>query len=119
MLPGTSGLVHRDPRGEKAATSVGMEGKNANKMGGGGEQQRSASLHIIWFICFANLILRPAAPASTNQTAIMNSVRKLNPAQHHRFFLCFSFVCHEICMPVCYSYMMLLFGYFGYKLTFK
>lgn len=40
MLPGTSGPVHRDPRGEKAATSGGKEGrreggeKNANKMKG-------------------------------------------------------------------------------------
>lgn len=31
MLPGTSGRVHRDPCGEKAATSGGKEGKNANK----------------------------------------------------------------------------------------
>lgn len=34
VLPGTSGLVYRDPHGEKAATSGGKEGRkgeNANK----------------------------------------------------------------------------------------
>lgn len=67
MLPGTSGLVHRDPCGEKAATSGGKEGKNANKIKGK-KQQQSANLHIIWLICFANLILRPAAPARAKQT---------------------------------------------------
>lgn len=34
----------------------------------GGEQQQSASLRIIWLICFANLILRLPAPARTKQT---------------------------------------------------
>jgi len=29
VLPGTSGLVHRDPRGEKAATSGGKQGRRA------------------------------------------------------------------------------------------
>lgn len=70
MLPGTSGLVHRDPCGEKAATSGGKKGrraKNANK-NKGEKQQQSASLLIIWLICFANFILRPAVPARTKQT---------------------------------------------------
>lgn len=34
----------------------------------GGEKRQSASLRIIWLICFANLILRLAAPDSTKQT---------------------------------------------------
>lgn len=71
VLPGTSGLVHRDPCGEKAATSGGKEGKNANKIKGGKKRQQSANLHIIWLIYFANLILRPAAPASAKQTEWM------------------------------------------------
>lgn len=50
------------------------------------KQQQSASVHIIWLICFANLILRPAAPASTKQAEWMNSVCKLNPTEHHHQF---------------------------------
>lgn len=70
MLPGTSGPVHRDPRGEKAATSGGKEERREKMpIKRRKKQQQSASLRIIWLICFANLILRPAAPASAKQTA--------------------------------------------------
>lgn len=63
MLPGTSGPVHGDPCGEKAATSGVKEGKkNANKMKGG-KQQQSARLRIIWLICFANLIFKTGGPS--------------------------------------------------------
>lgn len=57
MLPGTSGRVHRDPCGEKAATSGGKEGKNANKNEGvGGERERTAAIskpphHMVDLFC--------------------------------------------------------------------
>lgn len=54
MLPGTSGRVHRDPCGEKAATSGGKEGKNANKNEEGGERIAAISKpphHMVDLFC--------------------------------------------------------------------
>lgn len=54
MLPGTSGRVRRDPCGEKATTSGGKEGKNANKnegVGGGTVAISKPPHHMVDLFC--------------------------------------------------------------------